>query len=1715
MKAFNIHRHITSQYTNYLKSFTNIRDKRIQEKIQTAFDNGEFLPKPLIQFNPAYRQGQSLTQLASEGVVHQELPKLFGGYNLYEHQIQALQKGVDQQSFMVTSGTGSGKSLTYMATIFNRLLKETAGPGVRAILVYPMNALINSQVEEIRKYAENYGPDFPIQFRRYTGQESKEEREEIERIKPQIILTNYMMLELIMTRDREHWMRESMQQHLQFLVFDELHTYRGRQGADVSLLIRRIKQETQNQLICIGTSATMASGTSPTEKKREVAKVATQIFGQPFNIDQIIGETLDTCTISTSLPSPDSIRQAIQIPIDTGADADIFRKHPLAIWLENSIALSRHADGALERGRPLPMEEITSRLTTYTLLEMADCHQALLTLLAWAEVLNIKGSRLKPRQAHLPFKIHQFIGQTGNVYVTLDDRDERIIQLETDRYVKIDGVDKPLFSVLFSRYSGHDFICVRKDLQAGYLLPRDPNELPLRGDEDELDESGISPYGYLILADGEEDMWSVEDIDELPDTWFKVTKKGGRELKPQYRNRLPRPIYFNNDGEYSDDVARHLPNRGWYMPAKLLFDPTAGVVFDLKTNENTKLMRIGNEGRSTATTVVAFNTLRALQQEQIPARDQKLLSFTDNRQDASLQAGHFNDFLVTGRLRSAIYQALLQDAEKQLTIDSIAHKVYEVLALPESEYAKNPSDPEWPDPKNEKALKEFLLIRILYDLKRGWRYNTPNLEQCGLLQIGYSRLENFVAVESKWQSLPLFSSFSPNDRFQAIMQILNFFRTSYAFDHPKLLSDREATEERLRLLLNDQSNWSLDKNEKIEVPYLMVIQSVGQTPSQVFTASIGPNSYLGKYLRRLYRKAGLIAPKGAAMASFIEEVCAVLKKGNFLTTETIRGGNGLIEGYRLRLDNVIWTLGDGQSVLADEVRIAHLRNTVTHRPNAFFRDFYQQDFRRFEKPLLGREHTGQLGHDDREDREKAFRSGDISALFCSPTMELGIDIADLNVVHMRNVPPNPANYTQRSGRAGRSGQAALVFTYCSNGSPHDRHYFRNSAEMVAGVVSPPKIDLTNEELIAAHFNAYILKELRLKDLQMAVSDVLETSDLPKLPLKASIRDIIADQVERYADKWVRTYQQLLQQVPELNQTDWYNTDWLQTRAIKFCDRFNDSFERWRVLYRNAEKMIQQAQIILTNPTFKSSSDERKQALNDQRTGLRQRDLLLNDTRKSAGNESEFYVFRYLASEGFLPGYNFTRLPVRVFLGRRQHDEGQFVSRPRFIALKEFGPLNVIYHNGSKYRVGRMISLSVADSLRGMTICKDSGYAFLDDEGKGINHDPISNNPLQGQSSVEVLNGKLLELAESEALPLERISCEEEERTGQGFEIDNYFSFPKGIEHTKRIQVKEADQPLLSLIYGRSARLIQLNRRWRINTKDPGFTIGTRTGRWKRSDDENTQDPNARVHIFATDTADVLYIQPIANLGLMPDGVTTLAFALKRSIELCFQVEEKETGVWVLGQGDHTNIMLFESAEGSLGVLSKLAESGKELNRVFRKAYQLLHFDLTTRQDAAPDKPRASYDDLLSYYNQRYHEQLDRYAVKVALEKLIDCTSEPMSGPKSYKDQSQVLILGSDPNASTEKPLVQYLKKHGFRLPDRFQVNIPGYYINADFVYDNDYGSTLIFCDGTVHDLPEVQEKDRRKRQVLYDAGYDVIEWHYSEPIHQLVERRKDIFRKVI
>jgi ATP-dependent helicase YprA (DUF1998 family) len=310
MNVFELRDRLVADYASYTRSFIKIADPLISAKVGSELNAGAFWPEPLLQLNPTFLPGGTIDDLVADDTLHPECSKIFRidksdtdhtgkPLLLHTHQREAILKAKkEKKSYVLTSGTGSGKSLTYIVPIVDHVLRNGSGRGIQAIVVYPMNALANSQDEELGKFLKKGYPEGkpPVRFARYTGQEKPPEREAIRSNPPDILLTNYMMLELLLTRSEDRELVRAAQ-GLRFLVFDELHTYRGRQGADVALLIRRCRIAfSGHDMICIGTSATMASGGSTEAQKREVAKVAQTLFGVPFDETQVIGETLERAT---------------------------------------------------------------------------------------------------------------------------------------------------------------------------------------------------------------------------------------------------------------------------------------------------------------------------------------------------------------------------------------------------------------------------------------------------------------------------------------------------------------------------------------------------------------------------------------------------------------------------------------------------------------------------------------------------------------------------------------------------------------------------------------------------------------------------------------------------------------------------------------------------------------------------------------------------------------------------------------------------------------------------------------------------------------------------------------------------------------------------------------------------------------------------------------------------------------------------------------------------------------------------------------------------------------------------------------------------------------------------------------------------------------------------------------------------------------------------
>jgi hypothetical protein len=262
-----------------------------------------------------------------------------------------------------------------------------------------------------------------------------------------------------------------------------------------------------------------------------------------------------------------------------------------------------------------------------------------------------------------------------------------------------------------------------------------------------------------------------------------------------------------------------------------------------------------------------------------------------------------------------------------------------------------------------------------------------------------------------------------------------------------------------------------------------------------------------------------------------------------------------------------------------------------------------------------------------------------------------------------------------------------------------------------------------------------------------------------------------------------------------------------------------------------------------------------------------------------------------------------------------------------------------------------------------------------------------------------------------------------------------------------------------------------------------------------------------VKLWTSNLADALYIQPVEPLGLGPEGVITLQHALKRAIETVFQVEPNEVGVVTVGDPEAPNILIYEASEGSLGILSQFVEDVTIFQRVVAQAIKLCRFD-----DAAYKAP-ASYDDLLSYFNQRDHKKIDRALIKDALDKLrvSSVTIETNSKFASYEDHYQALLRTLDPTSSTERTFVDYLYKNSFRLPDAAQKCVDGIYVQPDFYFEPRF---WVFCDGTPHDTEAVMEDDEAKRQAIIARGDEVWVYHYRDNLADKIAARPDVFRKV-
>jgi len=1690
--VFKLRQHVIDEYAEYTKSFLTILDPAIHHYVHHELDRGKLWPDALIQLSPAYDQASTVADLVQHQVLHPRCADIFQApdrdgtlrsLRLYYHQRQAIDLAQAHKHFVVTTGTGSGKSLTYIIPIIDHVLRNDPAVGkVRAIIVYPMNALINSQAKAIKRFLENLPEgQRSVTYARYTGQEGEARKKEIQQNPPHILLTNYVMLELMLTRPEEFAFVDSSTAALQFVVLDELHTYRGRQGADVALLMRRLRDRSGNpNLLCIGTSATMASGDSSDDRRTAVAAVAGKIFGVDLSPTQVIEETLTYAVPQFNQPTDAQLRTALLSPIPETLDWTSFQQHPLAAWIEATFSLRKDATGALRRAEPRTLQAGAEALAERTGVAVDTCRMQLRHFFQVGSI--VRDPEDKPGFA---FKLHQFISQGSAVYSTLHDVPERrVLTLEGQRYIAGADGDQLLFPLVFCRECGQHYALAAYHRSGHFVEPRQPIS---RGED--VGEDARS--GYLLIGN---DAWGEGDEELLPDSWFSITRRG-RTITKTFKEFVPQRLYVRPDGTVLN-TGDSSTTPCWFLPSPFLTCLRCGVVYTRRDRDDfRKLARLSSEGRSTATTLVSVSAIDEMRRSTLALAAQKLLSFTDNRQDASLQAGHFNDFASVALLRSAIARALEEQPETDpLTHLNVAPKVCRALDLPQEVYAKDVGTYAGARRRNEEALTALLEYRIYEDLRRSWRVTQPNLEQCGLLHIDYLDLHELCQDDAPWRKHTVLEQCTAEQRETTIRALLEYMRRELAVDAPCLDPDRQSELVRkVNAALIDP--WALAEEETRDLRKATSFVVPNDEPLPAFGRSLSVRGTLGRFLRSPQAWPCLSDKlDDDAYEQLLSVLLDILVGANILTDVAERGPRAV----QIRRDTLLWQGGNNTVPGLDPIRSRRMAGLahVQREANVFFRRFYAQPVASL-RTIEGREHTGQVPQEQRELREDLFRDGKLPVLFCSPTMELGIDIADLNVVHMRNVPPTPANYAQRSGRAARSGQPALVITYCSTGSGHDQYFFQRPLQMVAGAVAPPQIDLGNEDLVRAHMHAIWLGFTGL-DLTRTILNLVNTAALT-FPLRDEIQLQLQLAPARAAACLAAARRILAACQPDLQTTTWFDDDWLTKTLDGAAMAFEQAFERWRELYQSADAQLHEArQTIDISHQKQLSRDEVEEARRRQDEALRQKDLLCNNTTRSQG-DSDFYPYRYLASEGFLPGYNFPRLPVRAFLPT-ERGEGTFLARPRFLAITEFGPQNIVYHEGRKYRIVRTM-LPAGDAqarLLRAKICRACGYFH---EGTSIDVCEQCHAVLDTHAAQTLQN--LFEMTTVTAQRVDRITCEEEDRVREGFTLKTHYQFSRDQAGLRRVDAETSGDGLpIQLSYGPAATIWRINHGWR-RAKQEGFSLDLRRGVWGRQPDAEAAgepEPGSAnsvrqgIRLVVRDTRNLLIVLPPPEVSANAEVIASLQYALQRGIEAVFQLEEQELNSERLGEGARCRIIYGEPSEGGAGVLRRLVEEPDALARVAREALAICHFDSDTGAEV-PEKAgecaRACYRCLLSYSNQPDHSVLNRRAVRDLLVELAQAAVHHTGGSGS----SDTAWPDQDVPPAVRQVLT-HIATQGGRAPDAVLPEKAGRRPHLFYA-----PSTCVLC-------PAPEEQLDALRSDLEDAGYVVVTVHADHDLEaQLAQYR--------
>lgn len=1340
-------REVRNSVIEYIKATFKFKEKDVSDAFYRFIEDKEdgLFKGPYISLKTPF---VSATEEESKNIPLDIAPD----FPPYKHQLQAfaqlsMKNGHTPEPTLLTTGTGSGKTECFLYPILDYCYncnKYERQVGVKVIIMYPMNALASDQAKRLAETIWNderlkgkvtaglfvgEGTDPKDYPRDMSEDHIIENRDAILDTVPDILLTNFKMLDYGLMRQRFGclWKGniDSENKALKFIVLDELHTYDGAQGTDVANLIRRLKLKLnlpKGHLCPVGTSATIGNG--PDSKKR-LCEYASDVFGEAFQEENVIEEhriPVSEFVTATNNVLPDA---KLIKGCEFGADdtVDSYMKRLCKVWLKDSATSPVEAGHAL---RNMGVIKSLLEILNTGILSLDEIQKKLID-----QDANFRRLYLQDGEKVCAITIENLLALIAYAKRPLHNSNKLIPML----YLQVQLWQRELSGILRYFQKEPEFVW-RHSLNK----EEDRVALPMYF----CRECGASGWLSRRLATDDCYCSDVSTINKA----FMENEKEVRLLNVESKKH-------EAIEEYANENAINVTH---YVNIKDLREESASDSDTLRVRVccKTTSTRGGNHhfarycpecnsdsicqigGRTSTLSSVAISQVLSSDFDRADEKERKILMFNNSVQDAAHQAGFYEARTFRFLFRQSMQQYIntLEEPE-DLAEFQRGFKKYWKGRLSEEDYYNRflPADlASHIDLRHNYREGSGFMQRFKdeFDLRVDWEI----VSEFGLTsQLGRTLEKTgssatFIKSDDVRKVYDLMKDFLNGNNLEYVAGdeeafchyvygILQRMRQHGAVDHPYL--DKYRNEKLTSYALNWQYDGHHFLNRKfggsVRFPKLIGVFYQGSNDDMLDMAVLRrekPN-WFTNYFCRYFNWP--IEKNPPLFNDFIRELFTTMEKVGIVNKAPEGGGNYVINPDHIWVSKHVKHIkcSNCQSTLYVAVNDTLAEDTfcLDYKCGGTYSEeinpelnYYQQVYNRRVSPrVYAREHTGLLERGDREKLEKDFKEhphpNSVNVLTATSTLEMGIDIGDLNVMGNANVPPKPSNFLQRVGRAGRKEGSALVLNYAHSGEPHDMYYFNYPDEMMEGEVNTPGCFLEAKDILRRHFFAYCIDTWisdntahilpsTVRDLKLT-EDVMSSEDFVINRIIAFIKAYKNTLKTRFAEQYDEKVQPSLKALADsLDNESFYQAiikefHALSSRLHGLLQELND--------YKKQEERLQ-------------PNDPAKETITD----------LIKVCKKQYASIQSEVLIEFMTNCGLLPNYAFpetgVKLQASVYSSHEKEDDKNNVAEPSVIELtrsasqgiKELAPGNKFYTQKFQLEVSGLPTFDWKDNLTSMRYC---------------------------------------------------------------------------------------------------------------------------------------------------------------------------------------------------------------------------------------------------------------------------------------------------------------------------------------------------------------------------------------------------------------------------